>query len=343
VEMVKFGIVSSYATSLKVVAEDVAYALNNAGHEAVVYTWQIPSFEARKLFEKGIVIIPFDPIYMNSWVLLQRDYIKAGIPSVTYTTVEGKPKEKLIDSWVKRDGVFVANSEYTKKMVEAVGARVIKVIPHGVNLEMARKARKKRKEIKDEVGAEVLFGTIANSQPRKGLDKLAQVASMVKDELKGAFFYVLTAPTAAPQFKGLENVVVDTKFGKLTRLQLFELINNFDFYLCTSHAEGFCLPVLEAEAMGKPVIFPEYAPLTEITHPSANFPVTVTDMTYADLGFGMMFTMHWYDVEEMAEQVRRAYEVYTCNVEEYKNRSKQVRQFAKKFDIKKVYKKFLDI
>jgi len=341
--MVKFGIVSSYTTSLKVVAKDIAYALNSAGHKVVVYTWQIPSFEARKLFEKGIVIIPFDPIYMNSWILLQRDYIKAGIPSVTYTTVEGKPKEFLIDSWIKRDGVFVANSKYTKKMIEAVGARVVKVIPHGVNLEMVRKARKKRKEIKDETGAEVLFGTVANSQPRKGLDKLAQVARRLKDELKGAVFYVLTQPTAAPQFRGLDNVVVNGKFGNLTRLRFFELINNFDFYLCTSHAEGFCLPVLEAQAMGVPVIFPEYEPLTEITHPSANFPVTVNEMTYDDLGFGMMFTMHWYNVEEMAEQVKHAYEIYTCNAEEYKNRSRRVRQYAKKFNVKKVYKKFLEL
>lgn len=341
--MVRFGIVSSYATSLKVVAEDIAYALNNAGYEAIVYTWQIPSFEARKLFEKGIVVIPFDPIYMNSWVLLQRDYNKAGIPAVTYTTVEGKPKEFLIDNWVRRDGIFVANSEYTRKMVESVGARVVKVVPHGINIEMARKAKKNSKEIKDETGAEVLFGTIANFQPRKGLDKVAEVARTVKDELKGAVFYVLTSIGAVSQFKGLDNVVADGRFGKLTRIQLFELINNFDFYLCTSHAEGFCLPVLEAQAMGVPVIFPEYEPLTEITHPSANFPVNVTDVTYMDFDLGIRFSMHWYDVDEMVGQVRHAYEVYTCNTDDYKERSVQVSRFAEKFDINTVYMDFAKI
>jgi len=341
--LVRYGVVSSYSASLKTVGQDIVYALNANGYEATFYRYLITPSEAKEQFDRGIVFIPFDPVYMASWVLLQRDLRNIGIPAITYTTVEGKPKKRLIDHWILRDGLFVANSYFTKWMIEMVGAKVIDVIPHGVNMQQIKSFKPPVKMLKKEIGAEVLFGTVASYMTRKGLDKLAMVASMVQNEIPDAKFYVLTTPRGTSELQQLKNVYVDMRYGSLSRGELLQLIGSFDYYLCTSHAEGFCLPVLEAQAMGVPVIYPDYKPISEFTDKNANFPVKVIEVKEEEHGFGILFRMHYYDIEEMANQVINAYEVYTCSPEEYEKRSKKVVRNAKKYDAVKVYKKFVKV
>jgi len=338
--MTSIGVVTSHATSLRVVGESIAYALRKLGHESRLYLRQVFWEEARKEFERGIIFIPFDPIYLPSWVLLQRDYNLCGIPTVTYVTVEGRPKKWLIPEWIKRDGAFVANSNYTAKMLNEVGVYVMDVIPHGLNFEEIEAASPNR-QFKKRIKARVIFGTVASDQYRKGLDKLAEAIKVFSEKHKDAKFFVLTTPKGTEYFTSLENAYVHQGFGNLTRQEVLSLIATFDYYLCSSYSEGFCLPVLEAQALGVPCIFPEYEPLTEITHPSANFPFKIMGEKFVDYGYGIRFQMHDYDVQDMVEQMEIAYDIYTCKKEEYKERSNRVKEFAKQFDAVKVYARFV--
>ena len=340
--MTVYGVVTSYATSLTVVGKDIEYAINKLGHEAKFYDRPIQWYDAKKEFDRGIIFIPFDPIYAPSWFLLQRDYSLHGIPSVTYVTVEGEPKKWLVRDWIKRDCTFIANSNFTKRMLARIGIDVIDLIPHGINLEFLRSIKPDKKKLKRELNAKIIFGTVASNLPRKGLDSLATVARKLSETLPDAKFYVLTTFQGALNFAGLKNVYVSKQFGKLSREEVLSLIGSFDFYICSSYAEGFGLPLLEAEAFGIPVIYPSYEPLTEITHPTANLPVKIEAEDYVDQEQGILYLIHKYNPDDMAEQVEKAYEIYTCKPEKYEKMSNQVKEFAKKFDCVKTYSKFLE-
>jgi len=339
---VEYGVVSSYVPSLKTVASDIAYALNKLGHSARYYSYQVPFYKAKNLFSKAIIFIPFDPVYVSSWCLMARDYSKAHIPNVIYTTVEGIPKEKMIRDWLRSDLIYIACSQYVKEMLEKVNIPVEDVIPHGVNLTHVNQAEPMKEYLKLKLNAKVVFGTVCSTLPRKGLKTLAEIAKMLEKELPEAKFYVYTRLIGENPFTGLKNVFVDSRFGRLDRTKILSLIGSFDYYLCPSYAEGFGLPLLEAHALGIPVICGEYKPLTEVTCPEASLYVPIYDVIEQDDGYGIMFTYHLYDANEMASKVKEAYEIYTCNQEEYKQMCSKAKEHAKQFDILKTYSKFLD-
>ena len=337
--MFKFGVVTSYTTSLRQVAETIVYALEKLGYPSNFYTWQVHWKDAKRDFERAIIFIPFDPTYLASWVLLQRDYMMRGIPSITYVTLEGKPKKWLIEKWIKRDGIFVANSQYTYKYVKEQGMNVIGVIPHGINLEETREALKETKK----QPKPIKFGTVATNQPRKGLKHLAKAIKIVTEKIKDIQFEIVTTIGAKPIFHNLPNTILNTQYGMLSRHEILSKIASWHYYVCSSHAEGFCLPVLEAQALGLPVIFPEYDPLTEITHPKANFPIPITGSKFQDQGYGILFEIHDYKPDDLAKAIIEAYNLIKSNEQEYNQKSKQVKKHAEKFEATKVYKKFLEI
>ncbi|RLI87297.1 MAG: hypothetical protein DRP01_02260 [Archaeoglobales archaeon] len=339
--MTRYGIITSYATSLTVVGRDIAYTINKLGHQAVFHDYQVQWYDAKKEFDRGIIFIPFDPLYAPSWFLLQRDYNLHGIPSVTYVTTEGEPKKWLVRDWIRRDCTFIANSRFTERMLRRIDVDVIDIIYHGVNFDMINQINPPKQQLKQELDAKVVFGTVASELPRKGLSHLAQAIRMISNKLPDAKFYVLTTPRGTAHFIGLENVHVSPEFGHLTREEVLSLIGSFDYYICSSLAEGFGLPVLEAQAFGIPVIYPYYDPLNEIAHPTANFPVKIIGEEYQSQDQGILFLLHRYKPEDMAEQIEKAYEIYTTSPDEYQKLSQQVKEFSQQFDIMKTYSKFV--
>jgi glycosyltransferase involved in cell wall biosynthesis len=345
--MEKYGIVTSYTTSLTVVANDIAYAFKKLGHNVEVFNNQVLWVDAKKLFTKGIVFIPFDPIYAPTWFLLQRDYTKYGIPSFTYVTVEGEPKKWLLKDWIKRDCTFVANSEFTSKMINRIGIEPIRIVYHGVNLDLINKIKEKagklKEQLKENFGKKVVFGTVASNHRRKGLDKLLEVVKLVSEKTDDVLFYIITTTNGSKLFTGLKNVYVSSDFGKLDREKILLTIGSFDFYLNPTYCEGFGLPLLEANAFGIPCIYPDYEPLTEITNPDSNFPVPVINEEFKDFGDGILYLIHDYRPVDMALKVLEAYRIYTEDYKKYKSLSKENEENAKKFDAIKVYSELTKI
>jgi len=345
--MLKFGIVTSYTPSLTVVGKDICNALRRLGYDANLYQRQIFDFEAIKKFNRAIVFMTFDPLYCGPWFLLARDYNKSGLSALIYTTVEGYPKRVQVPKWFKRDCNFVAVSNFVKERLIELEQNVIAVVKHGVDLELVRQAEQGalalKLSLKRRLKARVLFGTVASSHKRKGLEYLAKAMKIVEDKEKEIGFYVLTTPSGREIFKELHKVIVDTNFGKLPRKKVLSLIGSFDFYLHPALCEGFGLPLLEANAFGVPCVFPAYEPLTEVVESSTNFPFTWDYEDIRDLGDGILYICHIYSPETMAEKVKEAYEVYTCNEEEYRERSMKVKVNAEKSDIVNAYRKFVEL
>jgi glycosyltransferase involved in cell wall biosynthesis len=345
--MSKFAVVSSSATSLYTVGSDIAYILNKHGHEAMHSTQILSAVDVRENFEKAIVVMTFDPLYVTPYCLATYDYIKAGVPAFMYVTTEGVPQKHLIRDWYKTKVPYVAVSNYVKQMLNEVGIFPKAVVPHGVNFDYINSALENAKGMKDylkkKLNVEVVFGTVASNHPRKNLPSLAQAIKLVNQNVKDAGFYIVTTEKGKLHFAGIDRVFVDTGFGKFARTEILTLIGAFDFLVHPAFSEGFGLPVLEAQALGVPVIHPNYAPLTEISHATANFIVPISSVGQNAFTDGINYTLHYFNVEDMAQQIINAYETYTSNKEEYNNRSEQVKEFAKKFDADNLYMKLASI
>ncbi|RLI87534.1 MAG: hypothetical protein DRP01_01625 [Archaeoglobales archaeon] len=343
--MTRYGIITSYAPSLKTVGQDIAYAFKKAGLKIYFKDYMVSEHEAPNLFQRAIIFITCDPLYAHSWFLLAREYNLLNIPTLIYTTVEGEPKQHLISKWIKQGCYFISNSKFTTKMLKRVGLKVIGMVPHGVNMDMIEFSKKlipdQKQMIKDKLNKKVIFGTVASGHPRKGLDRLSQAIEIVNSKTKDIGFVIFTNATGKNAFFDVENTLILTRFGKLAREEILSLIGALDFYIQPSLCEGFGLPVLEAQAFGIPVIYPKYEPLTEIAHPKLNYPVSIQDEQYKDLGDGILYLIHEYNPKEMADQILNAYELYTKNRQEYEARKKELIKHAESFDVKKIYLQFL--
>jgi intein/homing endonuclease len=242
--MVKFGIITSNTPSLVVVGKDIAYTLAKLGHETKFFSKQIQWYNAKKEFERGIVFIPFDPLYCQGWFLLAWNYNNFGLPSEIYCTTEGEPKKWLIREWVRRDCMFIANSKFTERMLKRVDINVTKVVYHGVNFDTINRVKPQaqilKQQLKQELGVKVLFGTVASGHARKGMKGFAENLKTIAPKIADAGFYVLTTPTMTTSFTDIKNVKPSPKFGKLDREEILTLIGSFDFLIHPALCEGFC-------------------------------------------------------------------------------------------------------
>ncbi|MEM2832706.1 MAG: glycosyltransferase [Candidatus Caldarchaeum sp.] len=336
---VKVGIITPYAPSLLLVGDDIGKVFSQSGFEVKRYRYLVDWGTAKSQFDRSLIFTPFDPVSMHSWFLMHLHHLRMGIPTVTYVTTEGQPDERLISNWVKTDVEVYACSNFVKQMVESVGVKILGVVPHGVDFQYVSQFTTQPRPKTEGV----VFGTVASNLSRKGLKNLSEIARQVPE----ATFRVFSTPHAKRHFEGLQNVELVPKFGGLPREKLLIEMSQFDYYLCTSHSEGFCLPVLEAMALGKPVIYPDFSPLNEFANVQANFSVPVTGIETKEnidkLASGIRFLFHYYDVDKMVEAVKTAIKLRIENFDEYLFRSKQVMERAREFDIFTTYRKFVEL
>jgi len=340
------GVIASYAPSLSVVGRDISYALMSVGHPTLFHDYILAPHKAQRMFNKAIIVITFDPLYITSWALMQRDFIKAGIPSIIYTTTEGLPKEHLLRPWIRRDCSFVANSQFTYNMLLNVNVNVKGYIPHGVNITQVKTlipdTQENQRMLKEQLNAQVIFGTVASGHQRKALPLLSEAIKLVNQEINDAGFVIFTDNRGKPHFEGLKNTLVQTQFGKLPRSDILTLIGSFTYYIQATYTEGFGLPVIEAQAFGVPVIYSNYRPLREIVHPEHSFPVNIIEKGYADFGDGILYLIRKYKPSDLAEQIIKAYQLYIDERDEYEVKRKEIMNFTEQYDIKKLYPKLLE-
>lgn len=346
----RIAIITSRATSLMNVARDLAYVAKAKGITPVLFDYPVPSTSLRMMADAVIVVMTMNPLIARTWFLIQRDAKRDGIPSLVYTTTEGRLPTRYIQPWMKRDVDFVANSNYTRFKLEEAGLNVIDMVYHGVNfteIEYAKQNRSiARKQIEEKLGKGIVFGTVASSHPRKGLMYYASVVKEVCSKAKDAKFYIISTPEAYRFFAGINTdrkcVYVDTNFGKRSKTETLAFIGAFDYYVQPTLAEGFGLPVLEAMALGVPSIHLAYPPLTEFSKDSFNFYVPYNNVVYDSFGEGIEYELHLYETKDFVEVIMQSLELIKESKEEYNERSKKAMEEAKKYDILKLYPRILE-
>lgn len=342
--MPKIGVITGKAVSLQNVANDIASVFNKSGIEAIVFNERVPYFKAKKMFDKAIIFMVFDPLYVTPYLFDCTEYIRAKITTITYLDVAGKPKEHMIRDWMRDKLYYVSNSNFSARMLREVGLNIKEVIYHGIDFDMVNEvyndAMEMNEDTKSDMGVEVLFGTVCTCHPKKNLRGLSQAIRMVTEKIDNAGFIVVSKPEAEKLFKGIKNCIFDDSMGKMPRLESLALIGSFDFLIHPSVSEGFGLPVLECQAFGVPPIHGNFAPLTEISHPDASFRVPISKIEFNNFEEGVFYLCHYYEPEALAEQIEKAYLTYIEDKGRYRKMQNIAKENAKKFDAVKVYKAF---
>jgi len=334
------GIFTGKPPSLITVAQGIAHAASKLGLDAEVVIGMRQFTEIARGYDKVIIFQPFYPSTAYAWVALYSSLRMINRPCLFYTTAEGPPLPERVKDWTKRVEL-IANSEYTRSVLEEVGLNVVKVVPHGIIMDEINHALTAARRSNDKGHDQrVVFGMVSSAIERKGLDKLPIIAEKCLEEAPEARIEVITTPEAPPELMSLPNVKVMHAFGKLDRLQLLSIMATWDFYLCVSHSEGFGLPMIEAQAMGIPCIHADFPPLSELLHPE-NFRVRVTQvLDYQPEGYGAIWRLHMYDIDEMVEQIKRACDL-RADEQAYETLSKKLVEYSKKFDAVEVYKELV--
>ncbi|RLJ03207.1 MAG: hypothetical protein DRP11_01440 [Candidatus Aenigmatarchaeota archaeon] len=342
----RIGIITSKATSLRNVARDIASVSMMYKHVPRLLDFVEEPTSIGELCDGCILIYPASPLYCAPQFLFYRDFkLYVGKPIIFYTTIEGRPSRKHIKLWMTRDVEFIANSKYVfDKLVEA-GFNVIDVIPHGILLNQIRKAEKMipivRKHLEKLHGDKVVFGAVAFYHPRKGLDLLAEATALLSKKRKDFVVHLITSPQAKKYLPVLDNLYIDTVFGMRSREDILAFLGACDYVIIPSLAEGFGLPLLEANAMGTPCIFPAYEPLIEIGDMENNLIFDYKYIKLMDIGEGIEFEFHIYDPKDLADQMNYAIYLKRKLEREYKKRCEKVRDVIRKFSAEKVYSKLL--
>lgn len=334
------------AISLKNVSNTIATVLSRHGFAPVVINQIYPNM-IRKGDIAGIIYnYPADPVFASSYIgyylMFQNRY---GDKQIFYTTIEGRPArtELLYPMW--RYIRFVANSEFTRKMLSESGLMVDAVVPHGIDFSMVEEAKRmsiqlrKRREML--AGDKVVFGYVGSNHPRKNVDALLQAVKYLNEQGEKDFIVnVISEKIETPP-----NVYKVSDMGKRSYLDVLAFIASCDFLVFPTMSEGFGLPVLEAMAVGKIALHCWFPPLSEFSSRETNITWDYDHTEYwrptgPNRG-GIEFILHKYPVESLVEAMREAISLYRENREEYEDRCARNIELARKYDAEKTYSYFV--
>jgi len=343
----KILIQTSHAVSLSEVSRQIAYVGEKLGHVVILNRGSPTYYRISQLCDALIIVMPASPTFCMRYYYyyyLAKNSLNGRV--VYYTTTEGLIKPFLIPYFMKDKVEFIANSYYTKKCLEHANLRVIDVVPHGVLQVEYEKAikivPKYRQIIKNRFKDKVVFGCIADYRPRKGLDRLLEAIRILSQKRNDFVVLFITKQNILPKIKGIQNAFFTAEFGSREHYEILAFLGSLDYYVSPSLAEGFNLPVLEANFMGTPAIFVKSYPMLEYADHEANITFTYNRIVHVDCEEGILYEYHEYNVQDLVEAMNRAIEIRKNSKEEYENMRAKVREKVKDYQSEKLYKRIYE-
>jgi glycosyltransferase involved in cell wall biosynthesis len=341
------AIFTGNATSLQNVSEDIRYVAAQLGYRALVNTQIYPDLVYKRRVDAVIFVYPLDPVYAVDKAMYFYEFRNIlNDNAVWYTTVEGRPAPWEVRTPVWRYVEVYANSKFTEEKLREAGIQVVDTVPHGVRRDKVERALKLKnqyeKKIRSEYGDRVVFACVSHNHPRKNLEGLEKAVALLNEKHKDDFA-VLLISDAMPE---VENMYFVTDMGKLSHEEVLAFMAACDYLVFPTMAEGFGLPVLEANAVGTPALHCDMPPLNEFSDPSANITWDFEAIEFVNLdiakGGGIEFELHKFQPSAIAEAMELAIDLKKNKPDEYEERRAKARESVEPFDAEILYRKFFD-
>jgi glycosyltransferase involved in cell wall biosynthesis len=234
-----------------------------------------------------------------------------------------------------------AMSKFGLRMLKDAGFKP-KFLPHGVNTEVFKPLQQEKP---DWAKGKFVVGCIAANKEwfdRKGLIPTVKAFAKFHKKHEASVFYFHGEETRSENGVDLEWIAQEhgVKLHKTDRWvrwaycsdeELATLYNAFDVFMLLTKGEGFCIPLIEAQACGKPVIVTDYTAPSDLVGAGWKIPITHKVPT--------LLRGYWGepDIDKAVDALEEAYQMW-------KNKEDMIqkaREFALDYDYKIITKKYL--
>jgi len=277
--------------------------------DLVLYQTTSPHRTPSPRYSLAIWFTPLLPMYMP----IQRLWLRRSIcdKCVSYYVIEGIVHGiRPYLSWLKWQYI-ITPSKFVKRNLEEMGISVKEVIPHQlpdpmpINLTYGynwRRKLPKNKRILLYVGTQIV---------RKGLPKLNEAIKILSKRRNDFVMVYHTDNVKNPYHTPIEkldapNTVVETDFGRIGLPEVYAKMYFSDFIVHPALTEGFGLPVLEALALGKPLVCVNAYGVNEIANPKNSFMVTEVKPSTLKFWNTVTFKIMDYSPEALADKIDEA-------------------------------------
>jgi len=262
-----------------------------------------------------------------------------------YVTIEGVPtRANILHTNLPRLDL-IAVSNHAAYCLQEAGLRVIDVVHHAVDFSQVRKASQEGKQLREhwkrKYGDKCFLFVNARLDPRKGLDKLARVIDRLNERRKGQFHFIILSDEPGRQLFKKENCTFIGTFGGLEYKKVLAMMAASHYLVFPSIAEGFGLPVLESNALGRPVIHCWFPPLDEFSSQKFNFTWNYFEKRLVECRLAQYWIFYDYDDEPLLDMTEYAIDVFANSRKEYDEYCEKAREHAKQWDYKRIYPKLL--
>jgi glycosyltransferase involved in cell wall biosynthesis/GNAT superfamily N-acetyltransferase len=254
-------------------------------------------------------------------------------PVIVTTEHNTWTSHRRLTRWANRwtsglDAATFAVTHEAADSLEGAAARRVEVLTHGIDVDSVATRGTRRSEMRNELGLaddEVVIGTVANFRPQKDYPNLLRAARILADD--GVAFKIV-AVGQGPDEAEITELRDQLDQGDHVNLAGFrpdaiEVMAACDIFVLASAWEGLPVAVMEALALGLPIVGTRVGGLAESLDDSHSVLVPARDSRAladaltalisdpdrrAELGAGARRAAHRYDATSSLDTVTSTYE-----------------------------------
>ena len=270
------------------------------------------------------------------------------VPTLWWSPIDSWPLARNEPFFERTAAIPMPMSQFGHRMFTEAGFIPTDVLPHAVDPNFKRHYNADMRRFMMcglEEGFSILM-VMANTQrdfPRKGWPAALQAFKAVLDEIPDARLYMHTEMSTTYTGCNLEKFVVDMdlqdhvsaphRFGLIDGADtktLATIYSSADVLLAPSMGEGFCVPLIEAQACGTPIIATNATAQAELCGAGH----------LLDRGVDYWYEGHgsWYRHVDYTEIVERLIEVHARERKQVRNDQRAARKFVRQFTVDRVGK-----
>lgn len=280
----------------------------------------------------------------DQWVLNPQDLQQVN-RYIPITPIDHDPAPKNVLSNLRLAYRIVTYSKFGQDQLNKNGLYST-YIPHTVNTEifepMDKQERKKKAGLPTDCFLVGMVAANKDNPPRKSFQEALEAFKAFCTKEPKAMLYIHTNPEFPggfridryAEFLGIKNRVLFPDWYQMNfntgKKEMALIYNTFDVLLAPSTSEGFCIPLIEAQACGVPVITNDFTSMTELVKPK-------------ETGFLTEVLLKRWNPNESYMAIPSANSIFNCLIDVHKADRLKMSEAARKFivdnyDTNKIFK-----